>query len=116
MRKSATVGMMWYRLKALTSDHHLGEFGLRFLFEMRLDLLVKIEPLRPYFVIVTAAVLGAGFYFTYRKPKAAVGAEGEACACPAPKTNRLGKIMLWVATFVVVGFLAFPYLTPLFFG
>ena len=36
-------------------------------------LLVKIEPLRPYFAVLTAGLLGAGFYFTYRKPKAAVG-------------------------------------------
>ena len=77
-------------------------------------LLVKFEPYRPYFMVVTFALLGAGFYFTYRKP--AVPAEGDACGCPAPRTNRAGRIMLWVATVLVVAFLAFPYIAPLIWG
>lgn len=80
-------------------------------------LLVKFEPYRPYFMALTFALLGAGFYFTYRKPKAAAAvAEGDACGCPAPRTNRAGRIMLWVATALVVGFLAFPYIATLIWG
>lgn len=79
-------------------------------------LLVKFEPYRPYFMALTFALLGAGFYFTYRKPKAVAVAEGDACGCPAPRTNRAGRIMLWVATVLVVGFLAFPYIAPLIFS
>jgi mercuric ion transport protein len=80
-------------------------------------LLVKFEPYRPYFMALTLALLGAGFYFTYRKPKAVSSiAEGDACGCPAPRTNRAGRIMLWVATALVVGFLAFPYIAPLLFS
>lgn len=82
-------------------------------------LLVKFEPYRPYFMAVTFALLGAGFYFTYRKPKDAAGSMatgGPECACPAPRANRAGKIMLWVATILVVGFLSFPYLAPYLFG
>lgn len=81
-------------------------------------LLVKFEPYRPYFIVVTFALLGAGFYFTYRKPKAAAAAPdgGPGCACPAPRANRGGKLMLWVATVLVVGFLSFPYLAPCLFG
>lgn len=81
-------------------------------------LLVKFEPYRPYFIAVTFALLGTGFYFTYRKPKTAVAttAEGAECGCPAPRANRAGKIMLWVATVLVVGFLSFPYLAPYLFG
>ncbi|MCC7542609.1 MAG: mercury transporter MerT [Deltaproteobacteria bacterium] len=78
-------------------------------------LLVTLEPYRPYFVGVTFVLLGAGFYLTYRRPKLAVAnasAQGPACDCPAPRTNRLGRIMLWVATALVVGFLAFPYVAP----
>ncbi|MCC7542179.1 MAG: mercury transporter MerT [Deltaproteobacteria bacterium] len=82
-------------------------------------LLVTLEPYRPYFVGVTFVLLGAGFYLTYRRPKLAVAnastqgpGTGAACDCPAPRTSRLGRIMLWVATALVVGFLAFPYVAP----
>jgi mercuric ion transport protein len=79
-------------------------------------LLVKFEPYRPYFVAATFALLGTGFYLTYRKPKTAPAAGGPECACPAPRANRAGKIMLWIATVLVVAFLSFPYLAPHIFG
>lgn len=83
-------------------------------------LLVKLEPYRPYFIAVTFALLGAGFYLTYRKPKTATATatagEGLECACPAPRANRAGKIMLWIATVLVVAFLSFPYLAPYLFS
>ena len=85
-------------------------------------LLVKFEPYRPYFMAVTFLLLGAGFYFTYRRPRLAAlgtigtGTDGPACECPAPRTSRLGRIMLWVATVLVAGFLAFPYLVQVFVG
>lgn len=72
-------------------------------------LLVKFEPYRPYFAASTAALLGAGFYFTYRKPKPAAD-EGPACDCELPRVNRAGRVMLWVATILSAAFLAFPYL------
>jgi mercuric ion transport protein len=78
-------------------------------------LLLKFEPYRPYFMVVTLALLGTGFYFTYRKPKHAV-ASGPECDCPAPGANRAGKIMLWIATVLVVGFLSFPYLAAWIWG
>lgn len=81
-------------------------------------LLVKFEPYRPLFIAVTAALLGTGFYLTYRKPRTAVaeGTDGPACACPAPRTNRAGRVMLWVATVLVVLFLAFPYIAAAIWG
>jgi mercuric ion transport protein len=80
-------------------------------------LLVKFEPYRPYFMAVTFALLGTGFYLTYRKPKTAgFVAGGPECDCPAPRASRAGKIMLWVATVLVVIFLAFPYLAAALFG
>ena len=83
-------------------------------------LLVKFEPYRPYFLAITFALLGTGFYFTYRNPRvsasATSGADAAACDCPAPRTNRAGRIMLWVATVLVVGFLIFPYLVPVLFS
>lgn len=79
-------------------------------------LLVALEPYRPYFIAATFALLGTGFYLTYREPKAvAPVAGGPECACPAPRASRAGRVMLWVATVLVVAFLAFPYLAPEFF-
>lgn len=80
-------------------------------------LLVKFEPYRPYFIAITVALLGTGFYLTYRKPKVAIAqGEGAACACPAPRTNRAGRVMLWVATVLVAVFLAFPYIAAAIWG
>lgn len=75
-------------------------------------LLVELEPYRPYFAAITLALLGAGFYFTYRRPgpAPAAAAGGPACDCAMPRANRLGRIMLWIATALVAAFLAFPYL------
>ena len=79
-------------------------------------LLLKFEPYRAYFMVATFAMLGAGFYFTYRR-RAPVGVgSGPDCACPAPRANRAGKVALWIATALVVGFLSFPLLAPYLFG
>ncbi len=81
-------------------------------------LLVELEAYRPYFATVTLALLGAGFYFTYRRPGPArvPAAAGPACDCELPRANRLGRVMLWIATGVVAGLLAFPYLAQVLFG
>jgi len=64
------------------------------------------EAYRIHFLVVTALLLGTGFYFVYvRKPKCA---PGEACAVPNPKLQRFNKMMLWTATVLVLGFAAFP--------
>jgi hypothetical protein len=79
-------------------------------------LLVKLEPYRLYFIVVTFALLGAGFSLTYRKPPASRLSVGDrpACDCSAARANRAGKIMLWCATALTMAFLAAPYLTPVF--
>lgn len=77
-------------------------------------LLVRFEPYRPYFMAVTFVFLGLGFWLQYRKPKSAACVEGESCNdCPTPRVNKVGRVMLWVATVLVVGFLAFPYIASL---
>ncbi len=64
------------------------------------------EAYRIHLLVVTALLLGTGFYFVYvRKPKCA---PGEVCAVPNPKVQRFNKIMLWTATVFVLGFGAFP--------
>jgi copper chaperone CopZ len=53
----------------------------------------------------TAALLGAGFYFTYRKPRAVTD---DACGCERPRADRAGRIGLWLATVIVVLVAAAP--------
>ena len=65
----------------------------------------RLEPLRPYFLAVTASFLAAAFYLEYR-PRAACG-PGE--ACEMPNTSRFGRVALWIATVVVVLAGAFPW-------
>ena len=81
-------------------------------------LLVQLEAYRPYFGALTLALLGAGFYSTYRRPRPApaTAPAGPACDCELPGANRFGRAMLWAATVVVAGLLGFPYLAPFLFG
>lgn len=65
----------------------------------------RFEPFRPYFLVLTYALLGGAFHLTYR-PRAACG-PGE--ACEMPRADRIGKIMLWIAAVVVVLATAFPW-------
>lgn len=72
------------------------------------------ETYRPYFLVATAGLLGAGFYFVYfRKPKCA---PGEACEVPNPRLQRINKVSLWLATVLVVAFATFPNYVGAFFG
>ena len=71
-------------------------------------------------IAATVASLGAGFYFTHRKPRVArapgsSGVVGDACDCPPPWTNRGGRMLLWLAAVLQAGFLAFPHLVPIRF-
>lgn len=66
----------------------------------------RFEPFRPYLLVVTYALLGGAFYFTYGPQQTACG-PGE--ACEMPRTNRFGKAMLWIAAVVVVLTTTFPW-------
>ncbi len=67
----------------------------------------QFAPLRPYFLVLTAVLLGLGFYFAYRKPKAAAACDGE--VCETPRVARWGRPLLWIATVMVVALVTFPY-------
>ena len=67
----------------------------------------QFAPLRPYFLALTAVLLGLGFYFAYRKPRPAAVCDGE--ACEMPRVARWGRPLLWIATVMVVALVTFPY-------
>ena len=73
----------------------IGSFGAAALF----------EAWRPYLLGVTFALLAAAFYFTYRKREVAC-ADG---TCKVSSASRWNKVMLWIASAVVLLFATFPY-------
>lgn len=70
-------------------------------------LVAFFAPLRPYFLALSAVLLAAGFYFVYRRPKAAQACEREVCA-PESRTCRMAKPLLWLAAVGVVALAFFP--------
>src|SRR3989441_9847829 len=70
-------------------------------------LVATFAPLRPYFLGLSVFLLAAGFYFVYRKPKAAEACGGETCA-PQSGTRRMAKPLLWLATLAVAALAFFP--------
>ena len=70
------------------------------------------ESVRPYLLVVTAGLLGAAFYLTYRK-KPEEQCEDGVCAV-APK--RAQKLALWIATVAAIPLAAFPYYSSPFWA
>lgn len=61
---------------------------------------------RPYLLGLTFALLGIGFYVSYRKRRNACE---PGSACERPAVNRSGRVGLWIAGAFVILFAAFPY-------
>jgi mercuric ion transport protein len=74
--------------------------------------LTRLAPYQPFFIAVTIACLGYGYWLVYRSSKVA-GAGGEACA--RPLSNRLVQLGLIVATVLVIAAIGFDFLAPLLF-
>ncbi len=70
-------------------------------------LVTLFAPLRPYFLAASGGLLGLGFYFVYRGPKAVPTCEGEVCARHS-RTRRLAKPLLWLATTATAALALFP--------
>jgi mercuric ion transport protein len=68
--------------------------------------ILKFEAYRPLFIVLATALLGTAFYFTYKKKPAADCADGTYCA--NPKSDRINKMVLWIATVLVVIAIFFP--------
>ena len=68
-------------------------------------LAATFEPLRPFFLVATAAFLVLGFWLLHRE-------EEKACepgtTCADPRMRRRMRIVLWTATAVAVVFATFP--------
>lgn len=71
----------------------------------------RLAPYQPWFIAVTMAFLGYGYWLVYRSSTRAC-ANGEACAYPLP--NRIIKTSLVLATILVVAALGFDFIAPLF--
>lgn len=68
--------------------------------------ILKFEKYRPLFIVVAVVFLGTAFYLTYKKKEAAHCEPGTLCA--NPKSDKLNKVVLWIATVLVGFFIFFP--------
>jgi mercuric ion transport protein len=64
------------------------------------------EPLRPYFLGATALALGVG-HWSLRKEERDACEPGRPCA--DPRTRRMMRWTVWLATVVAATFATFPY-------
>ena len=64
------------------------------------------EAYRVYLLGATGLLLSSGFYFAYFRKEQCE--PGSACAAPKPRIRRLNRVMIWVATVVVLLFALFP--------
>ncbi len=74
--------------------------------------LTALESYEPYFISVTVAFLGTGFWTVYFKPKKQCD-EGSYCARPA--SALMTRTTLWVATLLVVLSATVNLWAPLFY-
>ncbi len=64
----------------------------------------QLEPLRPYFLVLTFGILGFAFYRAYRPEPCE---PGQACAVPA--SRRRHRLTLWIVAAVALALTTFPY-------
>lgn len=74
--------------------------------------LTALEPYKPYFIGVTAVLLGTGYWYVYFKPKKECE-EGSYCA--RPSSSRITKYALWIATLLVLLSATVNFWAPLFY-
>lgn len=74
--------------------------------------LTALEPYKPFFIAVTAVLLGLGFWHVYFKTKKACE-PGSYCANPA--SGRITKAALWIATVIVLLAATVNFWAPLFY-
>jgi mercuric ion transport protein len=68
----------------------------------------QLAPYQPYFIAVTLAFLGVGYWLVYHSSKIACADE----VCTRPLPNRLVKITLISATIIVIAAWSVDYVAP----
>ena len=68
--------------------------------------LVQLAPYQPYFIAITIACLGCGYWLVYRSPQSS-------CAVNGGASNRLVKRALILATVLMIAALGFNLVAPL---
>ena len=68
--------------------------------------ILKFEAYRPLFAGVAILFLVVGGYLTYRKPTSMDCSPGSLCA--NPKSNRINKVVFWIAAIIVLLALLVP--------
>ena len=102
LHKSSLVGSVITALLASACCIGPVVFGLLGL--TGVGFIAKFEAYRPYLIIMTVALIGVGFYFTYRK-KADCDLDS---VCANPRADQINKIVLWCVTAIVVALLFAP--------
>lgn len=64
----------------------------------------RLEPFRPFFIVLTVALLGFAFYQAYKPRKCG---PGDVCAVPA--NRRRYRIFLWMVAGAATLVIAFPH-------
>ncbi len=73
--------------------------------------LTALAPYQEYFIAATLLFLGTGYWAVYFKPKKVCEDESY---CASPRSNRLNKLVLWIATALVALALGVNFIVPLF--
>ncbi len=73
--------------------------------------LTALAPYQGYFIAATLALLGAGYWYVYFKPKQACE-DGSYCA--SPQSEFVIKLVLWTATALIALALGVNFIVPLF--
>ncbi len=73
--------------------------------------LTAMAPYRPYFLTVAIVLVLYGFWQVYKKPAAKDCKPGSYCA--TPPSDRWNKVMLWIATSVILLALLYPSIAPM---
>jgi mercuric ion transport protein len=68
--------------------------------------LTSLRPYQPIFIGLGVASIGYGFYLVYRQPKVVCE---DVSWCASPRSGRVAKVGLWLATALVIGALGVPY-------
>ncbi len=106
MKTSSLTGTGGVLSAVLASFCCIGPVVLALLGVGGLGMFSVFEEYRPWFIALTVILLGAAFYFTYRKREVAC----EDGSCEIRSAGKWNKISVWLATVIAAVAIAFPYI------